>query len=408
MSTNNPQNEYICVFENAGYEIPSDYLGVAYNMSTSYNERKRICQSTTQNSGNEAGLYIKKTDWIQPSADVVCALYNLDNVRLTTKTGDPRKTPSKEICDVYNTPKKGMNNSDGIIYSKLIPNDIINPVTDYTVFKTDINADKYSSVLKNQIIWTVVLSCSFLYIFYVFKYQQNRSYFVHDFTQHVFIRRIIIMICLIGFFIYIYCPYGTCYHELLTPAWRKDPSYGTHQLICNNIKNFRAKRTADILYLSDILLDYYNNISICNNLLNIISSNRFNTFYQTLYGCDGCSISTPCIKRYGNHYINFFINPSNNSYFKKCVKCNMLFCQNNRCHPLSNIGSIPPAISNCIACGKDKKCNNLKCYYDRNGIYDDTCIGNIIIEHDIVPFEYSADKIVMQCRYCFKKCNVNL
>lgn len=375
---NTPYNykDYMCVFENAGYEIPPEYLGMLYTMSENFNERKQICETTTRDAGAEPGLYIKRNDWIDPTKEFVCGIFNLSGVRQMTETGDKRQFPSKNLCDMYNNPKPDPNNVNNIIISKFIPSDIINPVTDYN--KNDLYDDNKSYEVRDNFMITIISISIIIYLFYVFKFQINRPYKIYDITQKIFLNRLFVVLLFFAFFIYCFCPYGTCFHLSDSSTFIKSPASDTYNKFCDNLKNFRGKRINEILTLCDNILPFYkNSIYFCNKTLDTINDYRttYYNFYKEIQGCSGCLVPNPCVKRYGHHKINFI--KSGNVYIKQCQLCNRTLCTGDHCYP------------------------------NKKNIYEDDCQKNIIIEHQLEPFDFKQTSIKMKCKYCNQTCEIN-
>jgi hypothetical protein len=201
---NTPYNykDYMCVFENASYEIPPEYFGMLYTMSENFNERKNMCETTTREAGAEAGIYIKRTDWLNPTKDVVCGIFDLDNKRMLNDKGDKRQFPSKTLCDMYNKPRPDPKNyttsitNDNIIVSKLVPQEIINPVTDYD--KLQIYDDNLSYEVRDNYMISMIGLAIIIYIFYVFRFQINRPYEFHDVAKKLFLNRVLLIIILLS------------------------------------------------------------------------------------------------------------------------------------------------------------------------------------------------------------------
>lgn len=369
---------YMCVFENASYEIPPEYLGPLYRMSSSFDERKMICEEKSRNAGAEGGLYILRDDWLDPTKDTVCGIFSLDNIRQKTDKGDLRQFTSKRTCDIYNTPRPDPKNISNLIVSKLVPREVINPVTDYD--KNVLVDDTKSLEVRDNFMITMITLAIIFYLFYVLKFQVNRPYELYDVTKRLFINRILYVIIIFGLFIYFMCPYGTCLHESFTPNWRKNPDSDTYNTLCNNLKNFRGKRSNEVTNICDNLLDVYgNSLNICNKLLNTINDNsnraKYYSIYKEMQGCYGCLVSNPCIERQSHHLINFN-KLEDGTYQKKCTICDEIFCNGNKCYP------------------------------GKKSYYIDICPKNIIVEHDMHPKEYNKDKILMECQYCKQTCEI--
>lgn len=370
--------DYICVFENAGYEIPPEYFGLSYTSSSNFSTRKNICESQTRDAGAEGGIYIKRSDWIDPTnKDIICGIFDIQGVRLQTDKGDKRQFSSKQLCDIYNNPKPDPKNPNNIIISKVIPSDIINPITDYDKKQPPSDDNKSIEVRYNVIIICIIISI-ILYIFYILKFQTEKPYKFYDITKSLLLNKIILILFFVGFYIYFMCPNGTCYHELLTPNIRKNTDFESSRILCDNMKNFRAKRSNEIINTCDTMLNYSNYpINTCNNLLYSVGINRsiYNNIYSSFNGCNGCNVQNTCIQRYGNHIINY-LQKEDNSYTKYCILCNKIFCSDNQCYP-----------------GKD-------------AYYSDDCPKNNVIEHVMQVKEYKKDKVIMICQYCKQECEI--
>ena len=372
--------DYMCVFENAGYEIPPEYFGPLYTTSSDFSLRKHMCESQTRDAGAEGGIYIKRSDWIDPTnKNGICGIYDLQGNRLQTEKGDNRQFPAKSLCDMYNTPKPDPTNQSNIIISKVNPPDIINPVTDYDQKQPPTDDKKSIEVRENTIIICLVI-IAILYIFYVLKFQVERPYYLYDTAKRLFFDRVLIMIFILGLYIYFFCPSGTCYHELLTPNIRRTTDIESYKILCDNMKNFRAKRSIEVTNTCDTLLNYTDMpLNSCNNALSVIGTNFnrdiYNKIYSSFDGCYICHVPNPCIQRYGHHVLQFVKN-TDGTYSKYCTQCGIDFCNGNQCYP-----------------GKE-------------AYYEDTCQQNIIVEHDMQVKEYLKDKIIMNCIYCGQTCEM--
>ena len=376
---NTPYNykDYMCAFENASYEIPPEYFGMLYTMSENFNERKNMCETSTRDAGAEAGIYIKRTDWLDPTKDAVCGIFDLNNKRLQTEKGDKRQFPSKTLCDMYNKPRPDPKNPNNLIVSKLVPQEVLNPVTDYD--KLELSDDDKSYEVRDNYMISMIGLAIIIYIFYVFRFQINRPYEFYDVAQKLFLNRILTIIVLFGLFIYTFCPYGTCFHLSSTPIFYKKPASDSYNTVCDNLQNFRSKRTNEVLGICDNVIPMYgNSISVCNKVLDSINNNdNRNTYYgiyKEIQGCYGCLVPKPCIRRNSHHMINII--KSNNNYIKQCKLCKQIMCSGN------------------------------KCYAGKSNIYEDVCSINFIIEHKMEPSDYTKDKIIMKCKYCQQTCEV--
>jgi hypothetical protein len=378
IKNNTPYNyqDYMCAFQNACYEIPPEYFGMLYTMSSDFSFRKNMCESSTRDAGAEAGIYIKRNDWLDPTKENVCGIFDLNGNRLLTEKGDKRQFPSKLLCDIYNTPRPDPTNPNNLIVSKLVPQDIINPVTDYN--KLEITDDNKSTEVKTNYMISMITLAIMVYSFYVFRFQVNRPYEFHDVIKKLFINRVIWVIVLFGLFIYIFCPYGTCYNQSFAPLIIKNPASESYNMLCENLKNFRGKRNYETMQLCDYIIDIYGNaINTCNSLLDTINSGR-NTYYniyKDIQGCYGCLVPNPCVKRNSHHMVNF-VKSNDENKSKQCKLCNQILCSGNKCYPT------------------------------KSGIYDDICPNNFIIEHKMEVFDYKKDKIIMKCTFCDQTCEV--
>jgi hypothetical protein len=370
--------KYMCVFENAGAEIPPEYFGMLYTLSTDFKDRKKMCETTTQDAGAEAGLYIERTDWIDPTEEYVCGIFNAsDGTRMLTDKGDKRQFPSKKLCDMYNSPRPDPTNNNIMIQSKMVTQDIINPVTDYNkIERTD---DGKSVEVRTNVILVAIILTIILYLFYVLRFQVQRPYSMYDITKKLFLNRTMCVIIAFGIFIYVFCPFGMCYTELITPAIIRNPEYESYALLCDNLQHFRGKRTSETLSLCDNVMDVLNSskklaINPCNNLLKTIDKGRdiYYNVYKQLEGCSACLIEKPCIERQSNHLIQYVLD--NNIMTKKCVLCDKVFCKGDKCYP-----------------GKES-------------FYLDKCPKNKITEHEVDAKTYKKTEIEMQCKHCKEIC----
>jgi len=371
--------KYMCIFENAGYEIPPEYFGITYSMSTDFKERKKICENTTRDAGAEPGLYIRRDDWIDPRGEIVCGLYDVTSgERLLTDKGDKRQLSSKKLCDMYNSPRPDPLNK-GMMISKITASDIINPVTDYN--KVDKSDDKKSIEVRDNIMLVAILLAIILYLFYVLGFQVKRPYNIYDVTKKLFLNRVLYVIIGFGLYVYIFCPFGMCYTEKSTPALIRNPEYESYSLLCDNLKNFRGKRTIETLSICDNIMDVLGNskkmaINPCNTLIDKINDNRniYFNIYQQLEGCSSCLIDKQCINRPSNHILEYI--SEGEILIKRCKLCKEEFCRGDKCYP------------------------------GKNSFYTDNCPKNNIIEHQVEPLEYKKDKILMQCIHCKEKCDM--
>jgi len=382
ISDNTPYDytKYMCVFENVGAEIPPEYFGPLYTLSTDFKERKKMCETTTQLAGAEAGLYIRRDDWIDPKGDSVCGIFNVsDGSRMLTDKGDKRQFPSKQLCDMYNNPRPDPVNNKIMVQSKIVAQDIINPVTDYNkVERTD---DKKSVEVRTNVILVAIILTILIYLFYVLRFQVQRPYSMYDITKKLFLNRVMCVIIAFGLFIYIFCPFGMCYTELITPAIIRNPEYESYALLCDNLKNFRGKRTSETLSMCDNVMNILGSskkllINPCNTLLKTVDKGRnmyFNV-YQQLEGCSNCQVDKSCIERQSNHLLQYVL--EGNMMIKKCILCGKVFCKGDKCYP-----------------GKES-------------FYLDKCPNNKIIEHEIDAVNYKKTEIDMQCKHCKQKCTM--
>lgn len=372
--------DYMCVFENAGYEIPPEYFGPLYTMSSDFSLRKKICESQTRDAGAEGGIYIKRSDWIDPTnKQGICGIYDIKGNRLQTEKGDNRQFSAKSLCDMYNTPKPDPTNQNNIIISKVNPPDIINPVTDYDQ-KQPYSNDKQSIFVRENTIIICLIIIAILYIFYVLKFQVERPYHMFDTAKRLFFDRVLFMILMIGLYIYLFCPNGTCYHELLTPNIRRTTDVESYRILCDNMKNFRARRSIEITNICDTLLNYTDiPLTYCNDALVTIGTNAnrdiYNTVHSSMDGCYICHVSEPCIKRDGHHVLKY-INNNDGTYSKYCDLCGVNFCNENQCYP------------------------------GKQAYFTDNCQNNSVMEHDMQVKEYLKDKIIMMCKYCGQTCEM--
>jgi hypothetical protein len=372
--------DYMCVFENASYEIPPEYFGPLYTLSSDFTLRKQMCENQTKHAGAEGGLYIKRSDWIDPNNKTsVCGIYDLDDNRMLTDKGDKRQFPSKTLCDMFNKPRPDPTNNNNLIVSKVHPPDVLNPVTDYDLKKPRTD-DKKSMEVRENTILIVLLLIAILYMFYVLKFQVERPYHLYDTAKKLFFNRVLFTLLLLGLYIYFFCPSGTCFIPQKSSNILKNTNFESHRIMCDNLKNFRAKRSIEVINTCDTLLNYSDQMVYpCNKAINIINNNTSRNIYDKIYtsfdGCNGCKVDNICVERYGHHTINFQRN-LDNTYSKYCITCGMTFCNGNQCYS-----------------GKD-------------AYYNDNCPNNIIIEHDMQATEYLKDKVVMQCKYCGQSCDI--
>lgn len=298
------KNDYLCIFENNGQEFPEIALGLKYKNAKSLAERKDACESKQRNAdGAEKLMFIKRDDWINPNdVEYECGGFNIsDNKRAKydkTFTGDPLKFPSKKLCDLYND-----KNQEFKIYSKMVSSKIDTPAIDLRVNEID---DKYKNETKSQIFWFIYLIALIFFIFWTLKYNVQKPYAFYDYVQAVFVNKAIVLIIIFGIFIYLWCPFDTCYHNNDTPLYRRDFNRFMKESVCEYTNN-------NISYLEDNICKKYDNsswLSYFDIFINLLF--KFNRKleiplkYANNQMCSYCDVSYPCIDRqsYNTLYIS--------------------------------------------------------------------------------------------------------
>ena len=79
MSSLNEADDYICVLENVGVELPELILGLGYRFATSKSQRKDICENKFRKPNSEAGIYIRRDDWISKDDDLQCGVFKSED-----------------------------------------------------------------------------------------------------------------------------------------------------------------------------------------------------------------------------------------------------------------------------------------------------------------------------------------
>jgi len=215
LNKNNLQNlqeddEYVCVFENLGIEYPKVAMGVQYKYARTKGEKKDLCESMLDRSQQEGLIYIPKDDWINPDeAKYECGVFNSDGSRkkYIHPPGNPdnRKFVSKKLCDKYNDKNQGYD-----FYTKMIPAKLETPAKDLR--SSDVS-ENGKNVSRNLIFWITYLFLTILIIYWVARYQVNRPYSFYDSINSTFITKVLFIIIVFGFYIYIFCPFNMCFPD---------------------------------------------------------------------------------------------------------------------------------------------------------------------------------------------------
>jgi hypothetical protein len=290
----NQVDDYLCVFENIGIEYPEAALGLKYRSSTTKRERKNLCENKGRDGAGVEGLiYIKKEDWINPDeVEYECGVFNMDDTRKTyakTPTNDPRKFPSKQLCDKYYHKNEGNQ-----FYTKMVSSKLKTPAIDLRAPDID---DKYKKDAKNKLFWiTYIIAISF-FIMWTFKYNTQRPYAFYDYIQSIFVNKSMYLIVLFGIYVYLFCPFDTCYHDPDTPLYRRDFNRFAKESICDYTNH-------NIPYIEEGVCTKYDNSpwlkkfdSIIGLFLNLNRKIERPLKYINSSICNYCEVDYPCIDR---------------------------------------------------------------------------------------------------------------
>ena len=290
----NNVNDYLCVFENIGIEYPEAALGLKYRSSTTKAERKDLCENKGRNSqGVEGLIYIKKDDWINPDeVDYECGVFNMDGTRKTyhkTPSQDPRKFPSKKLCDKYYD-----KNSGNDFYTKMVSSKLDTPAIDLRAPDID---EEHLNNSKGKLFWMVYIIAMSFFIMWTLKFNVQRPYQFYDYIQAIFVNKGMYLIVIFGIYIYLFCPFDTCYHNNDTPLWRKDFNRFAKECMCDYTNN-------NVSYMEEGVCTKYDNSSwmkkfdsIIGLFLNLNRKIERPLKYINSSMCNYCEVDYPCIDR---------------------------------------------------------------------------------------------------------------
>ncbi len=288
----NEVDDFMCVFENTGIEYPEMAMGLTYQVSRTKGERKDICENKGRGGGNEGRLYIRRDDWIDPdTANYECGVFNLDGTRkeYNNPTKDPRKFPSTKLCDKYYNKNNGED-----FYTKMIPTKLEMPVIDLRAQEVD---EEVRNNTRSKIFWITYGILTVFIIYWTAKYQVQKPYEFYDYIYSIFFNKAIFLIILFGAIIYIFCPFGTCFHNPDAPLYQRDFNKAVKEFVCDYTNN-------NLGYLEEGFNLNYDNSSWLKNLDPIISL-IFNINrkiekpmkYINSQICNYCTVPHSCIDR---------------------------------------------------------------------------------------------------------------
>jgi len=290
----NHVEDYLCVFENNGVEYPEAGLGLKYRSSTTKGERKDLCENKGRNTDGQEGLmYIRRDDWINPDeVDYECGVFNMDDTRKTydkSPAKDPRKFPSRKLCDKYYDKNQGNE-----FYTKMVSSKLKTPAVDLRAPDID---DKYRNDTKSKLFWIVYIVAMSFFIMWTLKYNVQRPYAFYDYIQSIFVNKSMYLIVLFGIYIYIFCPFDTCYHNEDTPLWRRDFNRFAKECMCDYTNN-------NVSYIEERICTKYDNSywlkkldSIIGLFLNINRKIERPLKYINNSMCNYCQVDYSCIDR---------------------------------------------------------------------------------------------------------------
>ena len=291
LSINDNNEDYVCVFENEGIEYPEEALGLIYRISRSKEEKMSRCKKKGF-SGEEQNLYIRRDDWIDPDKNIYeCGLFNKSDdsrVKYTKNSGQisDRKLPSKMLCDYYS------NNPNFNVYSKMVRQDYKDPVVNLRVFEMD---DEKKNNAKSKIFWITYLTIVMFNIFWTNFYHVKKPHYFYDFIDKYFVKKISIIIIIFGLFIYLFCPFNTCYHGLDTPLYRRDFNKFVKNNFCKYSNNNTAFLEESIYYKFDNSNKFKKNINYLNYILNLNRKIRNKVTGINYKLCNICETNFKCI-----------------------------------------------------------------------------------------------------------------
>ena len=290
MSSLDEADDYVCVLENVGQELPEIVLGLGYRAATSKSQRKDICENKYRKPNSEAGMYIRRNDWISDDDELQCGVFKTedDSRELYSVNMEPRKFPSKKLCDKYK------NKGEYEIYTKMYRKEYDRNVQDLRVDEED--RDKIKSS-KLRIIWITYFVISFFLLYWTVKYNVKKPYDFYDFLTSTFINKSLIVILIFGIYLYFFCPFDTCYQYRDTPNFRKNFPLVVKKDFCNYLNNNVSELEEYVCVNYDNSSRYKSFTSIINFFLGINNSLSYplKNIYSSM--CVPCKLDLPCIDR---------------------------------------------------------------------------------------------------------------
>lgn len=290
MSNLNEVDNYVCVLENSGDEVPDIAIGLQYRAATSKGQRKDICENKYRKKDSQPTIYIKKDDWIQKYDDLQCGVYKTkDDTRdIYHITGDPRKFPSKMLCDKYK------NKGDYDIYTKMYRKEDDRGVQDLRLKDEDSQKIKSS---KLRIIWVTYFVISFFLLYWTIKYNIKKPYDFFDFLTNTFINKSLIVILIFGIYLYYFCPFDTCYQYRDSSNFQRNFPLVVKKDFCNYLNNNETQLEESVCISYDNSSRYKFFTPVINGLFNVNSllSQPFKSLYSSM--CVPCNLEHKCIDR---------------------------------------------------------------------------------------------------------------
>jgi len=304
MNTLREVDEYACVMENAGEEIPEIALGLKYRFATSKKDRKLECENRyiDPNGSSEATLYLRKDDWIRNEEEYHCGVFNSkDDERVLYKVdNNPRKFISKKLCDKYK------NKGEYDIYTKMTRNEPERNVL-------DLRSSEDSALIKQtkiRIVLITVSIISFFLLYWTVFYGTKKPYDFFDFLSYKVIYKSLIIILIFGCILYLWCPFDTCYNKKDIPSYRKNLPLTLKKDFCNYLNDSVSELEYPILKKFDNSPFYKFLTPIINTLFstNSLLSSTFNKTYLSM--CVPCKLEYECLERNNKYDIKIISPPS--------------------------------------------------------------------------------------------------
>lgn len=316
-------DDFVCVFENNGIEYPKLAMGLKYKLARTKADKKDICESKGRLSG-EGLLFIKNDEWINPeTSEYECGVFNLDGTRKTynNPTRDPRKFPSTKLCDKYYDINNGAD-----FYTKMIPKKLDSPFVDLR--EPEFDKELQQKTIK-KIFYITLITILFFTFYFIFNYELKRPYEFYDYMKKIIFNKAIFILIIFTIYIYIFCPFNTCYLSNDSSLFRRDINKFMRINFCDFTKD-------NISNVGINLSNMYDNSNFIKNFDIIIGYLiDMNTYiekpmkYLNNKLCSRCEVKKSCILRkpYYNmkivkpEIINYFSNNDNildeiNSKFK--------------------------------------------------------------------------------------------